>query len=375
MAPLPLGGKLGGKGARGPFRNNVVADLSQLQINQDYIQSSLDEDWQLSSEDDDFSYYSGPLSDDAIVVLDLIANQQEDIDQTDDAEYDFSYWQQDDVVAATDLVANWTDDDIFIEDAEYDFTFSLLEDSQVYTAQFDDDELQDEADYSFAYWQQDDVSVTADQLQNGIDDEQPIDEADYDFSFSLIEDAQIYAASFIENDEDDTADYDFAYWQQDDIAPEPDLIWAYLVDDEDEQPEYDFYLGPISSDFIFIDEIAYGSFDEFDENFEGEEFSFQFSIVGDDAQIVPVIVDQTDYHDGFKRKTQHEYAREHELKRKAELEASIARAVETVSATEKPQSVKKTVLTSLVKEYRNLLAALNQIKQDEDIVFAMMLLQ
>jgi hypothetical protein len=87
-------------------------------------------------------------------------------------------------------------------------------------------------------------------------------------------------------------------------------------------------------------------------------------------------------HDGKKRKQQHEYAYDDYAKRKHELEAIIAKAVKTVDPeTDTSAEVLDAIdnapkqalqsISNVVLEYRKLI----QLKLDEDIVFAMMLLQ
>ena len=95
-------------------------------------------------------------------------------------------------------------------------------------------------------------------------------------------------------------------------------------------------------------------------------------------------IDDVDWsgHDGKKRKQQHEYAYDEYAKRKHELEAIIAKAIksvepdidtsdEIIDAIDNAPKQALQSISSVVLEYRKLI----QLKLDEDIVFAMMLLQ
>ena len=255
-----------------PFRpfGNIATDATDA-TDYNIILNLGDDDWSLQSEDEDFSYYSGPLSADAVV--------------------------------AVDYIQGWIDDEQSSDELDYDFTFALLEDAQVYAAQFSDDESLDETDY-------------------------------------------------------------------------------------------DFTLSPLSDDFIAaIDQIGQ-SFDEYDEAFEGEEYSFYLGVVGDDAPIVPVYEQDWSGHDGKKRKQQHEYAHDAYLKRKREIEAALSKAVKKfepevlddaellqVLDTAPKRSLQK--LSNMVTEYRKLLRGYDEAQtlsakafaNDEELAIVMMMLQ
>lgn len=284
-----------------PFRpfGNIATDATDYNI----ILNLGDDDWSLQSEDEDFSYYSGPLSDDAVV--------------------------------AVDYIQGWIDDEQSSDELDYDFTFALLEDAQVYAAQFSDDES--------------------------------LDETDYDFTLSPLSDDFIAAI---------------------------DQIGQSFDDGEEEQLEYDFFASPLSADFVIAVDVPYASFDEYDEAFEGEEYSFYLGVVGDDTPIVPVYEQDWSGHDGKPRKQQHEYAADYNLKRKREIEAALSKAVkkfepEVLDDAELLQVLdnapKRTLqsVSNMVTEYRKLLRGYDEAQtlsakafaDDEELAIVMMMMQ
>jgi hypothetical protein len=143
---------------------------------------------------------------------------------SEDTELSFTYGPlPDDVIAAVDLLVNVFDDAPEADETDYSFTFTLLEDAQLYAAQFETEEAPDETDHSFAAGPLSDDFVASDEKVYGLqtDDDQPTDEIEYDFSLSLQDDFVVVAD-------------EIPYQHFDDY------------DDAFEGDEYSFYLGNIS---------------------------------------------------------------------------------------------------------------------------------
>lgn len=105
-------------------------------------------------------------------------------------------------------------------------------------------------------------------------------------------------------------------------------------------------------------------------------------LTGAGGASVPVIDIDYSGHDGKPRKQQHEYAQDDYQKRKRELETIIAKAVKSVEpdidtsddfieAIDNAPMRALQSISSVVLEYRKLI----QLKLDEDVAIAMLLLQ
>jgi hypothetical protein len=177
----------------------------------------------------------------------------------DGAEFDLSFTYGPppaDVIAAADLLANVFEDNQEADEFDYSFSFTLLEDAQLYAAQFETEETPDETDHSFAAGPLSDDFVAPDDKVYGLqaDDEPETEEADHSFTFTLLEDAQVYGLGF-----------------EDDVSPTDEI-------------EYDFSLS-LQDDFVIVaDEPPYQHFDEYDEAFEGDEYSFYLGNVSEPVE-------------------------------------------------------------------------------------------
>ena len=209
----------------------------------------MDDDWHYLIEDEDLSYYSGPLSADEIS---FIVSVYQDDDGGDETEYDFSYSGINvDTVAASDI-PYFLSEEIEIDDGDLDYSGGPLSPD----------------------------AAAVDLVLNQPDDIEAVDDTEYDFSYSLqdiVVAAQDQIGFAFDDSDDDLSDYDFSYSQQDDIAL-ADVI-ARQVDDVEsiDETEYDFTSGPLSADFVF--DIPYASFDDYEETFEGDEYSFYLGSV------------------------------------------------------------------------------------------------
>jgi hypothetical protein len=136
-------------------------------------------------------------------------------------------------------------------------------------------------EFSFAYGPlPDDVIAAADLLANVFEDNEAPDEFDYSFSFTLLEDAQIYAAQFEDAPEPEELDHSFTFTLLEDAQ-----IYALAFDDDvgSDDTDYDFSLS-LQDDIVVADEPPYQHFDEYDENFEGDEYSFYLGNVSEPVE-------------------------------------------------------------------------------------------
>ena len=112
------------------------------------------------AEGDDFSYYLGPLSADAVLALDIIYGAQDDSVTDELVDESYSFLPPEDGERS---IVNYTIDDGLEDEAvELEFTFQLLEDAQVYSLFLQDDDNADDSEGSFTLSLQDDpVFVSA----------------------------------------------------------------------------------------------------------------------------------------------------------------------------------------------------------------------
>jgi hypothetical protein len=181
---------------------------------------------------------------------------------SEDTELSFTFGPlPDDVIAAVDLLVNVFEDTHEADETDYSFTFTLLEDAQLYAAQFETEEAQDEQDHSFVAGPLSDDFVAPDDKVYGLqaDDDPEQEEPDHSFTFTLLEDAQVYGLSL-----DDDTQYT-------------------------EEVEHDFSLSLQDDIVIIADEIPYQHFDEYNEAFEGDEYSFYLGSLDDDPVITPIV--------------------------------------------------------------------------------------
>jgi hypothetical protein len=173
---------------------------------------------------------------------------------SEDTELSFTYGPlPDDVIAAVDLLVNVFDDAHEADETDYSFTLTLLDDAQLYAAQFETEEAPDDTDHSFVAGPLSDDFVAPDEKVYGLqaDDDQPTDETDYSFTFTLLDDAQVYGLGL-----------------EADVTPTDEI-------------EYDFSLS-LQDDFVVVaDEPPYQHFDDYDDAFEGDEYSFYLGNVSD----------------------------------------------------------------------------------------------
>jgi hypothetical protein len=172
------------------------------------LYSDFSEPFFFNPEDDvEFSFYTGPLADDIVLVDDQLNRFQDDDVSEEEPDYSFSFSIPEDAVAAPDQIAAWQDNDIADEEQDYSFSLAL----------------------------QDDVAVVADQIWQAFDDaddEAPTD--DYVFALAPL------SADFVAQ-----------------LSPQYQNFDDYLEPDAD-AIEYSFTLAPLNADNVVTVSPIYG---------------------------------------------------------------------------------------------------------------------
>jgi hypothetical protein len=218
---------------------------------------------------------------------------------SEDTELSFTYGPlPDDVIAAVDLLVNVFDDAHEAEETDYSFTFTLLEDAQLYAAQFETEEAADETDHSFAAGPLSDDFVAPDEkvYSATTDDDRQTDDEGEIFTFTLLEDAQIYGLQVNDETSDSEDDFDFVIGPlSDDFVAPDDKVYGLQAEDEPQPDEFDdVFILSLQDEFVVVDELPYQHFDEYDDAFEGDEYSFYLGAIGADEVIVPPVTGQGD---------------------------------------------------------------------------------